>query len=112
MFIRFVLTAILFSLGAQFASAGILVRADQTPEAVDSLTMPVEDDSPLTIPAFEKGDFACDMTVTSSYSIASSAAMNDWSSVLATEAPLSEKIRVWSSTLPTCPFLEVKLKPA
>ncbi|TWU19985.1 hypothetical protein [Allorhodopirellula heiligendammensis] len=112
MFTRLLLAVILSALGAHCASAGVLVSAEQTPQAVNSMSMPVEDDSPIALPALEKGDLACEMTLTSSYSGASSVAMSDWTSMLPAEAPLSEVIRVWSSTLPTCPFLESKLKPA
>lgn len=112
MFTRFLLVVILAIVGAQCASAGVLVRAEQTPESVGVMSWSVDDSTPLGVPAVEKGDAAFGITVISTYTSVSAVAHFDASSAMKSAAPLSETIRVWSATLPTCPFLEAKLKPA
>lgn len=112
MLTRLLLAVILAFVGAQCASAGVLVRAEQTPEAVGVMSMSVDDDVPLGAPAFEKGDASFGMTVTSSFSSTSMVAFSECCALLVCNAPVAEIIRVQSALLPTCPFLEVKLKPA
>ncbi|WP_146393286.1 hypothetical protein [Allorhodopirellula solitaria] len=112
MYARFLMIVILMCFGANFASAGIMVRAEQVPEAVVSMSMPVDDDAPALPAAFQQGDLSLDLTVTSSHTSGSSVAMSVDAFAASVDVPMAEFVRVWSSTLPTCPFLEAKLKPA
>ncbi len=112
MFTRLFLAVILTALGAQWASAGVLVRAEQVPAVVNEMTAPVPGEVPIAPPAFDQADFSLDVSLTSTSVIAGGFALSVWSNDLTADAPLREVIRVWSSKLPTCPFLEAKLKPA